>query len=185
MITLAPCDRSFTAQALAIAGLLPCVLHVRSFTFVAPVLLIVAMCDFAVASAGPSNGAMFPMPSYAQPIVSVFCGAAAPPVATATATAAAAATASAALHTFLISLLLSLRSLPRCFLSSDECVQQGVERHRHVVPRRLPDDRAGDQLDLRRTMRRDVLEHRRVVRGSALRREDVHLPGVVMELDPG
>ena len=32
---------------------------------------IAAMCDFAVASAGPSNGAMLPMPSYAQPIVKV------------------------------------------------------------------------------------------------------------------
>ncbi len=49
------------------------------------VLLMLAMCDFAVASAGPSNGAMFPTPSYAQPIVSVACGAADPPLTTATA----------------------------------------------------------------------------------------------------
>ena len=63
MITSAPWPRSFLAHAFAIAGLLPCVLQVRSFTFVALVLLMLAMCDFAVASAGPSNGAMFPTPS--------------------------------------------------------------------------------------------------------------------------
>src|SRR5205085_485138 len=39
--------------------------------------------------------------------------------------------------------------------------------------------------DLGRPPRRDVLEHRRVVAAAALRCEDVHLPGVLMELDPG
>ena len=60
----APCPSSFTAHALAIAGLFPCVLQVRSRILYGPFpLLIWATRVFAVASPGPSNGAMFPMPS--------------------------------------------------------------------------------------------------------------------------
>src|SRR5215468_9689879 len=108
---------------------------------------------------------MFPIPSYAQPMVTgvAFCVAAGAAAITTNASAAA-ARASAAIPTFLISLLLSLSSLPRCFLPSDERVQQSVEGHGHVVSSRLADDRARDQLDLGLPMRVDVLEHRGVVR---------------------
>ena len=65
MMMSAPCARSFVAQALAIAALLPCVLQVISLSFVVFdfSLLTALTCVCAVASAGPSNGAMFPMPS--------------------------------------------------------------------------------------------------------------------------
>ena len=58
-----------------------------------------------------------------------------------------------------------------------------MERHGYVTPLRLADERARDQLDLGLPVRVDVLEHRRVVRRAALRREDVHLPRVVVQLD--
>src|SRR4026209_89910 len=130
---------------------------------------------------------MLPTPSYAQPIVSVFAcseDAELPPT-TATATTATAVRATSALPRFLISALLSTPwlCLPRCFLSSDQRVEQSMERDGHVVPFRLPDERAGDQLDLGLAVRVDVLEHLRVVRRASFRREDVHLPRVVVELD--
>ena len=53
------------------------------------------------------------------------------------------------------------------------------------MPLRLADERAGDQVDLGRPVRFDVLEHGRVVRAAAPRREHVHLPRVVVELDAG
>ncbi len=120
MITWAPRARSFVAHAFAIAGLLPCVLQVSSLTFVPPALLMAAMWDLAVASAGPSNGAMLPTPSYAQPIVSVFAcsDAAVPPPATATATTETAARATSALPRFLISVLLSVPGFPATMLLS-------------------------------------------------------------------
>ena len=46
-------------------------------------------------------------------------------------------------------------------------------------------ERARDQLDLGRAARLDVLEHGRVVRAAPLRREHVHLPRVLVQLDPG
>src|SRR6186713_848148 len=118
MITWAPCARSFVAHAFAIVGLLPCVLQVRSLTFVPPALLIAAMWDFAVASAGPSNGAMLPTPSYAQPIVSVFACSddAEPPPTTAAATTATATRASIALRSFFMSALLWGPGLPATML---------------------------------------------------------------------
>ena len=58
-----------------------------------------------------------------------------------------------------------------------------MERHGNVAPLGLADERARDELDLGLPVRVDVLEHRRVVRRAALRREHVHLPGVVVELD--
>ena len=88
----------------------------QGFTFVELPLLMAATCDFAVASAGPSNGAMFPMPSYAHPIVSVACGAAEPPPTTATAATATATSASAAFPTFVISVLLSVPGVPATML---------------------------------------------------------------------
>ena len=60
-----------------------------------------------------------------------------------------------------------------------------MQRHWNGSSFRLADERAGDELDLGLTVRVDVLEHRRVVRRAPLRREHVHLPRVVVELDPG
>ena len=54
-----------------------------------------------------------------------------------------------------------------------------------VVLLRLAHQRAGDELDLRRPVRVDVLQHRRVVRRPTPGREDVHLPRVVVKLDAG
>ena len=70
-MTSAPCESSFAAQARAIAGLLPCVLHVamRSFRPLAPPRAFTCFTRiWAAARAGPSNGAMAPFPSYAHPI---------------------------------------------------------------------------------------------------------------------
>ena len=94
-ITSAPCPSSRAAQALAVAGLLPCVSHVviRRFT---PLPRFTCLTrSLAVASAGPSNGAIAPLPSNAQPIVTVFacCGDAELAATTAVATAATAASA--------------------------------------------------------------------------------------------
>src|SRR4029078_2001609 len=60
-----------------------------------------------------------------------------------------------------------------------------MERYRHVVPLGFSYERPRDELDLGLPLRVDVLEHRRVVRRSPLRREHVHLPRIVMQLDPG
>ena len=60
-----------------------------------------------------------------------------------------------------------------------------MQRHRHAEPLGLPDERAGDVLDLGRAAGLDVLEHRRVVPAAALRGEDVHLPRVLVQLDAG
>ena len=58
-----------------------------------------------------------------------------------------------------------------------------MERHRHVTPLGLADERSRDELDLGLPVRVDVLEHRGIVRRAALRREDVHLPRLVVQLD--
>src|ERR1043165_1944815 len=58
-----------------------------------------------------------------------------------------------------------------------------MQRHGDVPRLGLTYERARDQLDLRLPARVDVLEHRRVVRIAALRREDVHLPRIVVQLD--
>src|SRR5574340_882350 len=192
----APCETSLAAHAFALAGLFPCVLQGMSLILKGPfVLLIWAIRVFAVARAGPSKGAMFPTPSYAQPIVIVFaCGAADPTATTVIATAATAASASAAFPTLSISFLLSVswylptsnaRLSPRGLLPSHETVDQRVQGHPHVVPIRLPEQRARDELDLRLPAGVHVLEHRRVVRRAAPCREDVHLPRIVVEPDPG
>ena len=60
MMMSAPCETSLAAQALAIAGLLPCVLQVMSRSFVPPALFTDLIRSFAVASAGPSNGGHVP-----------------------------------------------------------------------------------------------------------------------------
>ena len=52
-------------------------------------------------------------------------------------------------------------------------------------PLSLPHERSGDLVDFRRAVRLDVLEHRRVVAAAATRREHVHLPRVLVELDSG
>ena len=51
------------------------------------------------------------------------------------------------------------------------------------MPPALADERARDQLDLGRAVRLDVLEHRGVVARAAPGRVDVHLPGILAELD--
>ena len=66
-----PCPISFSAHALAIAGLLPCVSHVMISSLrpsTPPLALTWLTRSFAAASAGPSNGAIAPLPSNAQPI---------------------------------------------------------------------------------------------------------------------
>ena len=71
-MTFAPWPISLSAHALAIAGLLPCVSHVTICSLrpsTPPLALTWLTCSFAAASAGPSNGAMAPLPSNAQPIV--------------------------------------------------------------------------------------------------------------------
>ena len=78
-MTFAPCESSFAAQARAIAGLLPCVSHVaiRSRRPLTPPFALTCLTRIcAAASAGPSNGAMAPFPSNAQPIT-IDCSAAA------------------------------------------------------------------------------------------------------------
>jgi hypothetical protein len=70
-ITFAPCESSFAAHARAIAGLLPWVLQVaiRSGRPLTPPFALTCLTRIcAAASAGPSNGAMAPLPSYAHPI---------------------------------------------------------------------------------------------------------------------
>ena len=70
-ITFACCPINFNAQAVAVARVLPWVSHVfrtilcpstPPFPFQYPIRI------FAAASAGPSNGAIAPLPSNAQPI---------------------------------------------------------------------------------------------------------------------
>ena len=78
-MTFAPCESSFAAHARAIAGLLPCVLHVaiRSRLPLTPPRAFTCLTRiWAAASAGPSNGAIAPLPSNAQPITIVPAGAA-------------------------------------------------------------------------------------------------------------
>ena len=78
-------------------------------------------------------------------------------------------------------------------IRDSELQEGGVQRHRHAVSPRLPDERARDELDLGRTARADVLEHRGNVRISALGGcglaatdgVDVHLPGILVQLDTG
>src|SRR4051794_38019732 len=70
-ITSAPPLSSFTAQAFAIAALLPCVSHVLICSFrplMPPFALRALTRNCAAARAGLSNGAIAPLPSYAQPI---------------------------------------------------------------------------------------------------------------------
>src|SRR5439155_24664926 len=49
----------------------------------------------------------------------------------------------------------------------DQAVHGGVQRHRNAHARGLADERAGDEVDLRRSARPDVLQHRRHVRVGA------------------
>ena len=61
-----------------------------------------------------------------------------------------------------------------------------MQRHRHAVPLALADERAGDQVDLGRPVRLDVLEHRRVVaRRRAASRGTFISHGSSSQLDPG
>ena len=60
-----------------------------------------------------------------------------------------------------------------------------MQRNADVVTLGLADERPRDELDLRLSVCFDVLEHRRIVRRPSPRREHVHLPGVVVELDAG
>src|SRR5438874_2000361 len=87
---LAPWPRSFVAQAFAIAGLLPCVSQVRICSgrpLTPPLALTCATRSLAAASAGPSNGAIAPLLSKAQPITIGLPAGDAPPAKTAAAAA--------------------------------------------------------------------------------------------------
>ena len=65
IITSAPWPSSLAAQAFAVAGLLPCVLQVMSRMLTPAPLFTWRIRSRAVASAGPSKGAMAPVESYA------------------------------------------------------------------------------------------------------------------------
>src|SRR5690242_11473090 len=96
---LLPLPISCSAQVLARAGVLPCVSHVMIFKgrpATPPLALIWATRILAAASAGVSNGFMFPVLSKAQPIV---IGVAEREALTFAATARLASTASAAART--------------------------------------------------------------------------------------
>ena len=84
----APPSRSDVAHAFAFAGSLFCVSQVlisRSRPSTPPSPLISSARIFAAASAGPSNGAIWPLESYAQPIVIGPDSCAPPPVSAAVA----------------------------------------------------------------------------------------------------
>ena len=91
---------SFAAHAFAIAGLLPCVSQVMIWSgrpLTPPLALTCSTRSWAAASAGPSNGAIAPFESNAQPITIGLPAADAEPAAiTATATSAASGASSAA-----------------------------------------------------------------------------------------
>src|SRR5438067_6419628 len=74
---------------------------------------------------------------------------------------------------------LRVARLPRL----DEPIDGRLERYAHPEPLGLTDEGAVDQLELGRPAGLDVLEHRREMPVAALRREDVHLPRVVVQLD--
>ena len=103
----APFPSSCAAHDFAFAGLLLFVSQVSSFSgrpMTPPFALIWPMRTFAAASAGPSNGAMFPLLSNAQPITigdAAFVAEPPSPVpATATASAVTASSAPKAPHRF-------------------------------------------------------------------------------------
>jgi len=60
-----------------------------------------------------------------------------------------------------------------------------MQGHRNAEPICLADEGAADLVDLGRPPRLDVLEHRRVVTAAPLGRVDVHLPGILVQLDFG
>src|SRR5215213_7996589 len=164
----------------------------------------------AAASAGPSKGAIWPDESNAQPIVigplsseaavvpaCVSAGApssSSPPHAAAPR--ARAARSAAALHPILprmccVLLVGSTRSVRasihalrvRGFPAFHERVQGLVQGSLDSEAPRLANERAIDQLHLGRPPGSDVLQHRRVVRAATVRRQDVHLPRVVVKRD--
>src|SRR5687767_10585090 len=192
-ITSAPCPSSFAAQARAIAGLLPCVLHVaiRSFRPLTPPRAFSCLTRIcAAASAGPSNGAIAPLPSYAQPITIGLLGAAGADAAVIATTAVSVAIAAASTPVVLLVITppgawVWTFSSPRFLSRLDEAVQRRVQRHRDAMSLRLADERAGDEVDLSRPVCFDVLQHRRIVSRPATGRQHVHLPRVLVELDPG
>src|SRR3954468_13347601 len=109
-MTFAPWPSSFVAHAFATAGLLPWVSHVLITTGrpeTPPRLLSCATRSFAAASAGPSNGAIAPLLSNAQPITigEAFGPAAPAPAKTAAATVSAPKTATSA-DAFVLPLIL-------------------------------------------------------------------------------
>src|SRR5438105_13548468 len=70
-LMLAPWPSRLIAQALAVVGLLFCVSHVliTSFRLVTPPFALICLTRiFAAASAGSSNGAIWPFASKAHPI---------------------------------------------------------------------------------------------------------------------
>src|ERR671918_832760 len=205
-MTSAPWLSSRAAQDLAVAGLFPCVSQVLISRLTPGPRFTCRTRSLAVASAGPSNGAIAPLPSKAQPIVTVFacCGEAEPTATAAAETATTPNTARTVLRTPIILALLCgaqdrnprvgipvarrtpedvrrwrsprlcrerlwtvssvvLLALishhphvsPRFFLPFDERVERSMERNLDAVPLRLPDERAGDELDLRLPARVD------------------------------
>src|ERR1700693_4319636 len=95
----APPPSRLNAHDFAVAGSLFCVSHVLIWNFVPPFALVWPMRIFAAASAGLSKGAIYPLLSYAQPMMIGFFAAAPaafPPAAPAIAAIVPAATRSAA-----------------------------------------------------------------------------------------
>src|SRR4051794_36265497 len=77
-----------------------------------------------------------------------------------------------------------MESCVRLLSRLDEAVERGVERNVDAAARGLAYEGAGDQVDLGGPTGFDVLEHRGIVGGASPGREDVHLPGIVVQLDP-
>src|SRR5581483_2869028 len=203
----APLPIRLAAQAFDFAGFEFCVSQVMILSgrpLTPPLALIFAISSFAAASAGPSKGAMLPFRSVGKPIT-IGLPAALAVLEASAATATSAARASRG-ETCLALVMgdACLALLPMCvippswssrlqvraelvspgrLLRLDEPVHGGVQRNGNAQPSGLTDERPGDQVDLRPPACFDVLQHRRIVGAAAARREHVHLPGVVVQLD--
>src|SRR2546427_4095315 len=204
---LAPWPSRLSAQALALAASLFCVSQVLITNLYLPLVLICLTRIPAAASAGLSNGAIWPDWSKAQPMMTVFfaAGAARLPVVPARAAIATTAANAAARMPHLVARLTAPSScretrsrelfkclraagsigFPRGLAALDQAVDRRVQGHRDADPRGFAHEGARDVLDLGRPPRLDVFQHRGIVAASAPRGEDVHLPGVLVQVDPG
>ena len=162
----------------------------------APCALTCLTRPCAAASAGSSNGAMCPCCRTPSRSRSAWPAADADPATTTATTAIAASDARSARER-------SLRSSPSLdppvrlrsragrsheYDSSFALIrryERRVEGSVDAVALRLAHERAGDQIDLGAPACFDVLQHRWIVRAAPPRGEHVHLPRVVVQLDPG